>query len=57
MYQSLINKYNGEVVQILSGGSEVRFDVHEDFIWANGPYELDKDLGAIDYHYDMGTGE
>ena len=57
MYQSLINKYNGEVVQILKGGSDVRFEVHEDFIWAAGPYEIDENLGAIDYHYDSGVGQ
>ena len=35
MNQSLINKYTGEVLQIVSGGADSRFEVHEDFMWAD----------------------
>ena len=49
MNQSLINKYTGEVLQIVSGGADSRFEVHEDFMWAEGPYEVDKGCDALEY--------
>ena len=42
MNQSLINKYTGEVIQIVKGGSDARFEVHEDFMWADGLMKLKK---------------
>ena len=53
MYQSLVNKNSGRVVQIIKGGSDVRFDVHEDFIWIDGPYELPKGTDAPDFWYNF----
>ena len=57
MNQSLINKYTGEVIQIVKGGSDARFEVHEDFMWADGPYEIEKGCEAPEYHYNLGTGQ
>ena len=57
MNQSLINKYTGEVLQIVSGGTDARFEVHEDFMWATGPYEVEKGCDAVEYRYNMGSGQ
>lgn len=51
MYQSLVNKNSGRVVQIVKGGSDARFEVHESFMWVEGPYELAKGTDAPDYWY------
>ena len=57
MHQSLINKYTGEVLQIVGGGTDSRFEVHEDFMWVTGPYEIEKGCEAPEYHYNLGTGQ
>ena len=57
MHQSLINKYTGEVLQIVGGGTDARFEVHEDFMWVRGPYEIEKWCEAPEYHYNLGTGQ
>lgn len=51
MYQSLIDKRSGRVLQLVKGGSDVRFEVHEDFTWVDGPYEIEKGKDAPDYWY------
>ena len=51
MNQSLVNKHNGRVLQIISGGADARFEVHEDFMWVEGPYEVAKGTDAPDYWY------
>ena len=52
MYQSLVHKHSGRVTQIIKGGTEARFEVHEDFIWVDGPSEVDKGTDAPDYFYE-----
>ena len=47
MYQTLVNKNTGRIIQFVQGGTEARFDVHEGFMWVDGPYELEpKDYGS-----------
>ena len=49
MNQSLINKYTGEVLQIVSGGADSRFEVHENFMWVTGPDEVEKGCDSVEY--------
>ena len=32
MYQTLVNKNTGRIIQFVQGGTEARFDVHEGFM-------------------------
>ena len=57
MHQSLINKYTGEVLQIVGGGTDSRFEVHEDFMWVTGPEEVEKGCDSVEYRYNMGSGQ
>jgi len=51
MYQSLVDKRNGRVLQFVKGGSEARFEVHSDFTWVDGPYEIERGKDTADYWY------
>lgn len=53
MYQTLVNKNTGRILQFVQGGTEARFDVHEGFIWVDGPYELEPKTTEADYHYNF----
>ena len=53
MYQTLVNKNTGRVIQFAQGGTEARFEVHEDFFWVEGPYELEPKTTEADYFYDF----
>ena len=57
MHQSLINKYTGEVLQIVGGGTDARFEVHEDFMWVTGPDEVENGCDSVEYRYNMGSGQ
>lgn len=51
MYQSLVNKNSGRVLQFVKGGTEARFEVHDSLMWVEGPYEIAKGTEAPDYWY------
>lgn len=53
MYQTLINRDTGRVIEFKKGGTEVRFDVHEGFMWIEGPYELEPKTTEGDYFYNF----
>jgi hypothetical protein len=53
MYQTLVNKNTGRIIQFVQGGTEARFDVHEGFMWVDGPYELEPKTTEADYHYNF----
>ena len=57
MYQVLVNKNNGTVLQFLNGGSDKQFEVHEDFIWIPYSDEIDKGCGESDYEYNRATNQ
>ena len=42
MYQVLVNKHNGTVLQFLKGGHDDQFEVHEDFMWVQYLDEMKK---------------
>lgn len=51
MYQSLVDKKTGTVFQLVEGDSSVRFEVHENFSWVDGPYTIEEGTDAADYWY------
>ena len=51
MYQSLVDKRSGRVLQFVKGGNDVRFEVHENFMWIDGPYEVARGTDTADYWY------
>ena len=53
MYQSLVHKETGNICQFLKAGTEARFEVHEDFMWIEGPYELEPKTTEGDYYYNF----
>ena len=57
MYQVLVNKHNGTVLQFVKGGSDDQFEVHEDFMWVQYLEEIDKGLGEADYEFNRATNE
>lgn len=57
MYQVLVNKHNGTVLQFVKGGSDEQFEVHEDFMWVQYLEEIDKGLGEPDYQFNRATNE
>lgn len=53
MYQSLVNKNTGRIIEMKKGGTDVRFEVHEGFFWVEGPYELEPKTTEADYFYNF----
>ena len=51
MYQSLIDKKTGSVLQLVEGDTSARFEVHENFSWVDGPYTKEEGTDAADYWY------
>ena len=54
MYQALVNKYTGTVLQFIKGGSDVRFETHEDFMWVTFMNEIDNGCAEADYKFNLG---
>mgnify|MGYP001198758904 FL=1 len=57
MYQALVNKYTGTVLQFIKGGSDVRFETHEDFMWVTFMNEIDNGCAEADYKFNLGLNE
>ena len=57
MYQSLVHKQTSRVVQIVEGAADVRFDVHDSYMWIDGPHEKDEKLQSSDFYYDPAEGQ
>ncbi len=57
MYQVLVNRHNGTVLQFLKGGHDDQFEVHEDFMWVQYLDEIEKGLGEADYVFNRATNE
>tara|TARA_B100002019_G_C21204660_1_gene565980 strand:- start:34 stop:393 length:360 start_codon:yes stop_codon:yes gene_type:complete len=54
-HQALVHKGSGQILEFVEGSESVRFEVHEDFKWVEGPATIEEGLQPPDYYYNLET--